>query len=259
MNVYHCRQKLRGFIPWKKEANCRLHWQHVVPWRYPVLQAFPVKLLAPAKCYIWSFPSPWGSRTVNSYGFGVYSEIELFCVAASYPQVSLKTRFFGEVSKTGHSQTVHWSCGDDKHIGLNQRPLATSISSYEARIWKRSTQKFFPTWLNWFHRFRQWYCFLPSPLLSSWATENQPTAWQSRQLSPLILGPIAAIAGCLSGYQGISSHIITCFSAASGAAPGGFFWGIWSCVFCSKPTWRLWVVETGDDYTELLFRWESCS
>ena len=101
--------------------------------------------------------------------------------------------------------------------------------------------------------------FPSKPLLSSWATENQPTAWQSRQLSPLILGPIAAIAGCLSGYQGISSHIITCFSAASGAAPGGFFWGIWSCVFCSKPTWRLWVVETGDDYTELLFRWESCS
>lgn len=247
MNVYHCRQQHRGFIPWKTEANCRLHWQHFVPWRYPVLQAFPVKLLAPAKCYIWRFSSPWGSHTVNSYGFGVYSEIELFCVAASYPQVSLKTRFLAKFQKLN---TPKLSIG---------AVVMTSILAWikghlqqASQAMKQGSEKIHPKVLS--HIFElisslsSMVLFPSKPLLSSWATENQSTAWQSRQLSPLMLGPIAAIARCLSGYQGISSQICKVFLSCKWSGPGRVFWGIWSCVVFSKPTWRLWVVETGDDY-----------
>ena len=207
--------------PWKTEANCPLHWQHFVPWQYPVLQAFPVKLHAPAKCYIWSFPSPWGSHTVNSYGFGVYSEIEPFFVPASYPQVSLKTRFLANLQKLETpklSRCELWWLR--KHMtGLNQGSLATSISSYEApHLWIDLV-----AFVNGTVSFQA-----PSQQLSNRRPANVTItavtidSWAYRSYRQV---PIR-----LSGYQEkLPDYKV--FLSCKWSGPGRVLGGVWSCFF----------------------------
>lgn len=106
-------------------------------------------------------------------------------------------------------------------------PESKATCNKHLRLWskdlKRSTQKFFPTSLNWFRRFRQWYCFLPSPFS---AAEQQKTSQQRDNHGSChhwCLGLSQLSPGAYQGIRVSAPRFVRCFSAASGAAPGGFF------------------------------------